>query len=127
MNPSFRPTSCNNTFMFIFRNLPNRFRHFNNKSNPAAFWPGHLLNKLRLYMDGDLAVVDGRGRSLENRDSRAYDGFGTGMYSGRGNALFHYTAQPKRAYPGYNNDLLTWPVGENGVRYGNIDEHRLVK
>ncbi|XP_005093715.1 uncharacterized protein LOC101848502 [Aplysia californica] len=109
-------------------NLPNRFRNLNRRSNPDAAWPGFLLDKLRLCMppyDGN-AFVDTYGRPILNRDSRAYEGHGVGLYSGKGHAVFRHTGQQKRAYPGYNNDLLTWPVGEHGVRYGNIDEHRLV-
>lgn len=70
---------------------------------------------------------DGQGRHIKNRDSRAYEGLGTGLYNGKGSAVFRSTRQNKLAYPGYNNDLLTWPIGENGVIYGNIDEHRLIK
>ena len=71
--------------------------------------------------------LDVYGRPLVNRDSVAYEGHGTGMYNGSGSSVFRHTGQSKRAYPGYNNDLNTWPIGENGVMYGNIDEHRLVK
>ncbi|GFO28891.1 EF-hand domain-containing protein c3orf25-like protein [Plakobranchus ocellatus] len=108
--------------------LANRFQHLGRFSNPDAAWPGHLLDKLRLCMDHDLPQVDGQGRPLLNRDSCVYEGLGTGLYNGKGHAVFKSTAsQSKRAYPGYNNDLLTWPVGENGVRYGTIDEHRVVR
>ncbi|GFR88716.1 EF-hand calcium-binding domain-containing protein 12 [Elysia marginata] len=108
--------------------LPHRFQHLGRYSNPDAAWPGYLLDKLRLCMDYDLPQVDGHGRSVENRDSCVYEGLGTGLYNGRGHAVFRPAApQVKRAYPGYNNDLLTWPIGENGVRYGTIDEHRVVK
>lgn len=78
-------------------------------------------------MDHDHSRLDGKGNPIKTRDSSAYSGLGVGMYNGRGNAVFQETRHMKRAYPGYNNDLLTWPVGENGVRYGNIDEHRLIR
>ena len=112
----------------IHRKLPHRFQHLGRYSNPDAAWPGSLLDKLRLCMDYDLPQVDGQGRPLLNRDSNLYEGLGTGLYNGRGHAVFRpAVSQNKRAYPGYNNDLLTWPIGENGVRYGTIDEHRVVR
>ena len=112
----------------IHRKLPHRFQHLGRYSNPDAAWPGSLLDKLRLCMDYDLPQVDGQGRPLLNRDSNVYEGLGTGLYNGRGHAVFRpAVSQNKRAYPGYNNDLLTWPIGENGVRYGTIDEHRVVR
>lgn len=108
--------------------LPHRFQHLGRYSNPEAAWPGFLLDKLRICMDYDLPQVDGQGRPLVNRDSCAYEGLGTGLYNGKGHCVFRSTAHlNKRAYPGYNNDLLTWPIGENGVRYGTIDEHRVVR
>ncbi|CAG5135491.1 unnamed protein product [Candidula unifasciata] len=106
---------------------PKRFHNIHNKGKAQATWPSYLSNKLRLCMDSDLVPAGRCRRPLESRDSSDGDGYHTGICKDRGNAVFQYTAQPKRAYPGYNNDLLTWPVGENGVRYGNIDEHRLVK
>lgn len=82
------------------------------------------MDKLRLCMDNESVSAKG---NIHHRDSLHYEGIGTGMYNGLGTAVFHHTAQPKRAYHGYNNDLQTWPIGENGVRYGNIDEHRIIR
>ncbi|CAL1527070.1 unnamed protein product [Lymnaea stagnalis] len=108
------------------RNLQKKFQHINHKSNPNAIWSGHLLDKIRLCMDYH-PQGHGPGSSLINRESCGYEGIGEGLYNGRGNAVFYETTKTKRVYPGYNNDLLTWPVGENGVRYGSIDEHRIIK
>ncbi|KAK6994745.1 EF-hand calcium-binding domain-containing protein 12 [Biomphalaria glabrata] len=109
------------------KNLKSRYSRGKHKSNPDADWTGYLLDKLYLCMDHDHSRLDGKGNPIKTRDSSAYSGLGVGMYNGRGNAVFQETRHMKRAYPGYNNDLLTWPVGENGVRYGNIDEHRLIR
>ncbi|KAH9518977.1 hypothetical protein Btru_008827 [Bulinus truncatus] len=106
------------------KNFQNRYLHRKRRSNPHADWTGYLLDKLYLYMDHDYS---GKGHPIKNMDSSAYSGVGVGMYNGRGNAVFHETHQMKRAYHGYNNDLLTWPVGQNGVRYGSIDEHRIIR
>ena len=66
------------------------------KSSPNAFWPGQLLDKLRLHMP--------------NPEPKA-------------GAVFNTVQRPseKRIYPGYNNDLKTWPINNSGyVQYGSI-------
>ena len=64
------------------------------RADDNAFWPGQLLDKLRLCMP-------------QNEP--------------RASAVFTNVRQERKVYPGYNNDLNTWAVNDSGyVQYGTI-------
>ncbi|XP_071082291.1 EF-hand calcium-binding domain-containing protein 12-like [Haliotis cracherodii] len=74
-----------------------QYKQLHGNVDHNAFWPGHLLNKLRLCMP------------------TANDG---------SQAVFYNTKQAKRSNPGYHNDLQSWPVGQEGhVMYAPCERH----
>ncbi|XP_046561164.1 EF-hand calcium-binding domain-containing protein 12-like [Haliotis rubra] len=74
-----------------------RYKQLHGNVDNNAFWPGHLLNKLRLCMP------------TPNDGSQA---------------VFYNTKQQKRSNPGYHNDLQTWPVGPEGhVMYAPYERY----
>lgn len=80
--------------MLLFRHLATRYVNVHGKSDRNVFWPGHVLDRLRLFMG-----PDGRPES----------------------PIFHSTRQEKRANHGYNNDLRCWPMNARGyVQYASI-------
>ena len=65
------------------------------RTDPNAFWPGQLLDKLRLCMDSERKT----------------------------NSVFTTVTRDQRgrANPGYDNNLNTWSVSDAGyVQYGEI-------
>ncbi|XP_069499555.1 EF-hand calcium-binding domain-containing protein 12 isoform X3 [Ambystoma mexicanum] len=70
------------------RNLKRKFAHQCPIPENNAFWPGHLLDKLRIYLPN--------------------------MTPTPGNALFYYAKPKKAIYPAkYNNDR-SWPMSDQG-------------
>ncbi|XP_041347497.1 EF-hand calcium-binding domain-containing protein 12-like [Gigantopelta aegis] len=68
-----------------------------------AFWPGHLLDKLRLCMP----PYDGAAPSTDNR-----------------HAIFHEVKKTKRCNHGYDNNMKWWPPGRNGyVQYADCETY----
>ena len=59
-------------------------------SDDNAFWPGHLLDKLRLCMPGETPATV------------------------RPAAAFTSVKKEKKIYPGYDNNLKSWPLSAGG-------------
>ena len=82
----------------ITRHMDTRYTQLNNKVDDNAFWPGQLLNKMRLCMP----------------DTDANSG-----------SVFHSVKSEKKVYPGYNNDLLNWPTNDSGyLQDGTMDTYK---
>lgn len=65
------------------------------RTRSNAYWPGQILNKLCIVLDGN----------------------------SNGNSIFHAVDNHKRTNSGYNNNLLTWPINDSGyVQYGTIEK-----
>lgn len=77
------------------RNLARRYDQIHGPSDDNAFWPGHLLTKLRLCMPN---ANDGK------------------------SSIFNPVLPVKRTNVGYHNDLNTWPSDLRCVKYGSIDK-----
>uniref|UniRef100_H2YBS4 Uncharacterized protein n=1 Tax=Ciona savignyi TaxID=51511 RepID=H2YBS4_CIOSA len=76
------------------------------KSIPNSFWPGHLLDKLRLC--------------LTPSDNPTLPKCG----AVRSRTTVFQPIQPHnvhRSNYGYNNNEITWPTSGNYVKYGNVD------
>ncbi|XP_033100475.1 EF-hand calcium-binding domain-containing protein 12-like isoform X2 [Anneissia japonica] len=81
-------------YTYLTRHLSKRYISMNQTEDPSIFWPGHMLDKLCIYLP----------RHKETQ------------------CLFSSTHQSKRSNPGYHNDLQSWPIGNNGyVKFGDIE------
>ncbi|XP_053155490.1 EF-hand calcium-binding domain-containing protein 12 isoform X2 [Hemicordylus capensis] len=83
----------------IEREMKRIFAFLNPMTDSNSFWPGHLLEKLRLYLP-----------QMER------DG---------GHAIFHRVSHTRPVYPGTYNPYRNWPVNEQGyVTYGESDSKK---
>lgn len=81
----------------LTRNLAQKFSHIHGKSDNNAFWPGHLLNKLRLYMPNSKP---------------------------KSQTVFNSIKKEKKVYHGYDNNLRGWAQNDSGyVQMGIIDPY----
>ncbi|XP_071960308.1 EF-hand calcium-binding domain-containing protein 12-like isoform X2 [Antedon mediterranea] len=79
----------------LTRHLSKRYISMTQSDDPSVFWPGHMLDKLQLYLP-------------RHKDTQS---------------IFSSTHQSKRSNLGYNNDLNSWPIDSNGyVKMGAIDQ-----
>uniref|UniRef100_K7FKQ8 EF-hand calcium binding domain 12 n=1 Tax=Pelodiscus sinensis TaxID=13735 RepID=K7FKQ8_PELSI len=78
------------------RHLHMKWSNLSCRSNDNNFWPGHLLDKLRIYLPQ--------------------------IKTNQEHALFSYIHPTPPAYPGIYNPHHSWPVSDQGyVTYGNTD------
>ena len=85
-------------FFVCCRHLGSKYTELYGKSNENAFWPGHLLDKIRLCMP--------------NSEPK---------YS----SVFRTVKAEKKTNLGYNNDLRTWPVSDEGyIQSGFVDPYK---
>ncbi|XP_076804795.1 uncharacterized protein LOC143448801 isoform X1 [Clavelina lepadiformis] len=79
---------------------------------PNAFWPGHLLDKLRLYMSPCNTHKAPHCNAAHSKQS-----------------IFHQVKtmphNGKRSNHGYNNNEITWPSDGSFVKYGNYDINKV--
>uniref|UniRef100_A0A8C3RS26 EF-hand calcium binding domain 12 n=1 Tax=Chelydra serpentina TaxID=8475 RepID=A0A8C3RS26_CHESE len=88
---------CKN--MLFFRRLHMKWSNLSCKSHDNNFWPGHLLDKLRIYLP----------QIEPNRE----------------HALFSYVSPTPPVYPGVYNPHRSWPISDQGyVTYGNIETEK---
>ena len=91
-------TSGPKIFSSISRQLARRYTELHGSTSDNAFWPGHLLDRMKLCMP--------------NAEPKSSSVFGT------------VNKSQQRSYPGYNNDLNTWPMHPKGfIQYGLIDPY----
>ncbi|KAK6176363.1 hypothetical protein SNE40_014663 [Patella caerulea] len=77
-----------------------KFNRLNTKSDENAFWPGQVLQKLRLCMP-------------------PYD---QAHRTDSSHSIFTSVKDEKKSNPGYNNDISWWPLSDQGyIQNGNID------
>ena len=92
-------------FFLFFSSLEPVIRRQRSFSN--AFWPGHLLNKLRLCFASYETLYDKRRATSKN-------------------ALFQVLSHTsQRSNHGYDNNERTWPSDGKYVKYGNIDQNKV--
>lgn len=81
----------------LTKNLAQKFTDIHGTSNDNAFWPGHLLSKIRLYMP-----------NVEPKSA----------------TMFNSVKQEKKVYPGFDNNLRGWPQNNAGyVQIGVVDPY----
>ncbi|KAG6939339.1 EF-hand calcium binding domain 12, partial [Chelydra serpentina] len=81
------------------RRLHMKWSNLSCKSHDNNFWPGHLLDKLRIYLP----------QIEPNRE----------------HALFSYVSPTPPVYPGVYNPHRSWPISDQGyVTYGNIETEK---
>lgn len=80
----------------FYREMRRMFTFLNPKTDANSFWPGHLLDKLRLYLPH------------AKREE--------------GQAVFSHISCARPAYPGMYHPHRTWPISEQRyVTYGDTD------
>ncbi|XP_048348212.1 EF-hand calcium-binding domain-containing protein 12 [Sphaerodactylus townsendi] len=85
--------------LFTEREMRKMFRFLNPKTDPNSFWPGHVLDKLRLYLPQ--------------------------MKRDEGDALFSHVSRAHPVYPGTYHPHRSWPVSElKFVTYGDPDSRK---
>ncbi|XP_078518518.1 EF-hand calcium-binding domain-containing protein 12 [Lissotriton helveticus] len=83
------------------KNLKRKFPHLCSAPHVNAFWPGHLLDKLRIYIPH--------------------------LTPTPGDALFSHIKPKRESYPGIYNNTHTWPVSDQGyVIYGDTDNKNYI-
>ncbi|XP_069062420.1 EF-hand calcium-binding domain-containing protein 12 [Pleurodeles waltl] len=83
------------------KNLKRKFPHLCSVPHVNAFWPGHLLDKLRIYIPH--------------------------MTPTPGDAIFSHIKPKPGSYPGIYNNTHTWPVSDQGyVIYGDANYKKLI-
>nr|XP_006132888.1 EF-hand calcium-binding domain-containing protein 12 [Pelodiscus sinensis]XP_025045353.1 EF-hand calcium-binding domain-containing protein 12 [Pelodiscus sinensis] len=83
----------------LTRHLHMKWSNLSCRSNDNNFWPGHLLDKLRIYLPQ--------------------------IKTNQEHALFSYIHPTPPAYPGIYNPHHSWPVSDQGyVTYGNTDTQK---
>ncbi|XP_062977491.1 EF-hand calcium-binding domain-containing protein 12 [Elgaria multicarinata webbii] len=84
---------------YLQKELKRMFAHLNPLTNPNNFWPGHLLDKLRLYLPQ--------------------------MERDEGDALFSHVSCTRPVYPAIYNPHRNWPVsGQRYVTYGDPESRK---
>uniref|UniRef100_A0A8C0G2L5 EF-hand calcium binding domain 12 n=1 Tax=Chelonoidis abingdonii TaxID=106734 RepID=A0A8C0G2L5_CHEAB len=87
------------TVLIFFRRLHTKWSNLNYKSHDNNFWPGHLLDKLRIYLP----------QIAPNQE----------------HALFSYVRPTPPVYPGVYNPHRSWPISDQGyVTYGNTETQK---
>ncbi|XP_050412422.1 uncharacterized protein LOC126827227 [Patella vulgata] len=77
-----------------------KFNRLNTKSDENAFWPGQVLQKLRLCMPP----------------------YNQAHQTDSSHSIFTSVKDTKKSNPGYNNDISWWPLSDQGyIQNGNID------
>nr|XP_006820329.1 PREDICTED: EF-hand calcium-binding domain-containing protein 12-like [Saccoglossus kowalevskii] len=84
----------------LTRDLQKRYVVFNDTVDANAFWPGQLLDKLRLCMD--------------EQDSASGPA-----------TVYQSTKQAKPTNSGYNNNLQTWPTDSGYIQFGDITQNKI--
>ena len=80
-----------------FRHLAQKYTHLHGHSDDNAFWPGHLLDKLRLHMP--------------NADPKSA-------------TVFSSVKAEKKIYPGFDNNLRSWAQNDSGfIQVGVVDPY----
>ncbi|XP_054832375.1 EF-hand calcium-binding domain-containing protein 12 [Eublepharis macularius] len=84
---------------FIEREMRRMFGFLNPRTDANSFWPGHLLDKLRLYLPE--------------------------MERDEGEALFNHISRTRPVYSGIFHPYHNWPINElNYVTYGDPDSRK---
>nr|XP_056702817.1 EF-hand calcium-binding domain-containing protein 12 [Euleptes europaea] len=85
--------------LFMERELRKMFDFLNPKTDANSFWPGHLLDKLRLYLPQ--------------------------MEHDEGEALFSHVSRTRPAYSSTYHPNRSWPISEQTfVTYGDPDSRK---
>uniref|UniRef100_A0A674K1Y2 EF-hand calcium binding domain 12 n=1 Tax=Terrapene triunguis TaxID=2587831 RepID=A0A674K1Y2_9SAUR len=91
--------NAKNGFLIFFRCLHAKWSNLSYKSHDNNFWPGHLLDKLRIYLP-----------QIEPNQEHA---------------LFSYVHPTPPVYPGVYNPHRSWPISDQGyVTYGNTETQK---
>ncbi|XP_077981710.1 EF-hand calcium-binding domain-containing protein 12-like [Glandiceps talaboti] len=86
-------------YEYLTRHLEKRYVVLSGKVDNDAFWPGYMLDKIRLCLDKpDHAIGPA--------------------------TVFQSTAQNKPTNLGYNNNLQSWPASAQYVQYGDITQQK---
>lgn len=78
--------------LFVYSHLAIRYQQLHGTTNENAFWPGHLLDKVRLCMPP----------------------YNEPELANKAESLFSHVRVERSVYPGLQRQNSAWPVNEDG-------------